>query len=92
MCKQILRRETLIAEGNAIVAVDIDYASVGAGKGMLMVCMSGTAIKIKNPEIVGSKYVEALTSIKEMYERISYLNVLKGSWNCIASVGNGQIL
>lgn len=30
------------------MGVDIDYSEAGGGKGMLMVCMAGTAVKITN--------------------------------------------
>jgi len=48
-------RETALAElvdearklgGNAVLAVDIDYETVGSGGSMLMVTVSGTAVRI----------------------------------------------
>nr|MBI1231346.1 heavy metal-binding domain-containing protein [Cytophagales bacterium] len=47
-CKSILRFQALQMGGNAILGADIDYSEAGAGKGMLMVCMAGTAVKITN--------------------------------------------
>jgi uncharacterized protein YbjQ (UPF0145 family) len=47
-CKSILRMQALQLGGNAILGTDIDYSEAGAGKGMLMVCMAGTAVKITN--------------------------------------------
>lgn len=47
-CKSILRAEVIKIGGNAILGTDIDYSEAGAGKGMLMVCMAGTAVKITN--------------------------------------------
>lgn len=47
-CKSILRAEAIKIGGNAILGTDIDYSEAGAGKGMLMVCMAGTAVKIYN--------------------------------------------
>lgn len=47
-CKNQLRAQTIKLGGNAILGTDIDYSEAGAGKGMLMVCMAGTAIKINN--------------------------------------------
>ena len=52
ICKLALRMEAIRLGGNAIIATDIDYAEVGGDKGMLMVCMSGTAIKLKNLDIL----------------------------------------
>lgn len=47
-CKSILRVQTINLGGNAILGTDIDYSEAGGGKGMLMVCMAGTAVKISN--------------------------------------------
>lgn len=49
-CKNLLRAQTIKLGGNAVLGTDIDYSEAGAGKGMLMVCMAGTAIKINNLE------------------------------------------
>ena len=48
ICKNMLRLDALKMGGNAILGVDIDYSEAGGGKGMLMVCMAGTAVKISN--------------------------------------------
>ena len=50
MCFAQLRKQTMNLGGNAIIATDIDYTEVGGEKGMLMVCVSGTAIRLKNSE------------------------------------------
>lgn len=46
ICRSKLRLQTAQLGGNAILATDIDYSEVGGGKGMLMVCMAGTAISL----------------------------------------------
>jgi uncharacterized protein YbjQ (UPF0145 family) len=46
LCKTQLRGQTIELGGNAVLAVDIDYAEVGGQRAMLMVCMTGTAVKI----------------------------------------------
>jgi uncharacterized protein YbjQ (UPF0145 family) len=55
ICLTQLRQQALHLGGNAVIATDVDYAEVGGGKGMLMVCMTGTAIKLKNIEILNDK-------------------------------------
>lgn len=47
-CLAQLRFQTLELGGNAILALDIDYSEIGALKGMIMVCATGTAVKITN--------------------------------------------
>lgn len=46
LCKDRLRFDALLLGGNAIIGTDIDYSEVGGAKGMLMVCMAGTAVKV----------------------------------------------
>jgi hypothetical protein len=51
--------------GNAILATDIDYAEVGGGKGMLMVCMTGTAVLLENTAVMGAEIIEGLNVVTE---------------------------
>ncbi|MEB2779986.1 heavy metal-binding domain-containing protein [Algoriphagus sp. C2-6-M1] len=68
-CKSILRAEVIKIGGNAILGTDIDYSEAGAGKGMLMVCMAGTAVKITNlDELDYNK--EALEEIDSLLKAI----------------------
>lgn len=53
ICKNQLRIACLELGGNAIIASDIDYSEAGAGKGMLMVCIAGTAVKASNLSEMG---------------------------------------
>jgi len=48
LCLSQVKTKTFELGGNAIVGLDIDYSGVGGAKGMLMVCMAGTAIRLKN--------------------------------------------
>ncbi len=77
-CFDQLRMKALASNGNAIIAVDIDYAEVGSGSGMLMVCMTGTAIKLKNIKILGSdknKYLNEIDgAVDEIKEYDGLLN------------------
>ena len=74
LCFSQLRKQTLDAKGNAVIAVDIDYADVGGEKGMLMVCMTGTAINLKNTGILGEQRAKDIETVKVLYERLSHLN------------------
>jgi uncharacterized protein YbjQ (UPF0145 family) len=65
ICQTQLRLKCVEMGGNAILATDIDYAEVGGLKGMLMVCMTGTAVLLKNTEIMGAGMVEGLNIITE---------------------------
>ncbi|MFN3759280.1 MAG: heavy metal-binding domain-containing protein [Algoriphagus aquaeductus] len=68
-CKSILRAEVIKMGGNAILGTDIDYSEAGSGKGMLMVCMAGTAVKITNLEELEYN-VKALEEIDSLVKAI----------------------
>jgi uncharacterized protein YbjQ (UPF0145 family) len=46
ICKASLRSQAIELGGNAVLAVDIDYAEVGGQRAMLMVCMTGTVVEV----------------------------------------------
>jgi len=73
ICKSILRKEALEVGANAVLAVDIDYAEVGGQKGMLMVCMTGTAVLLKNPELLGDAVVRSFAVLNELKARLDHL-------------------
>ena len=74
MCLAQLRKQTLDLGGNAVIGTDIDYSEVGGQKGMLMVCMGGTAINVINIEVLGKDRADNIVRIKELNERIYELN------------------
>ncbi len=74
MCFAQLRKQTLDLGGNAVIGTDIDYSEVGGQKGMLMVCMGGTAINITNIEVLGKDRADNIVKIKELIERMDELN------------------
>ena len=73
ICMAQLKLKCIQAGGNAIVGVDVDYAEVGGGKGMLMVCMTGTIVKVLNEAVLGVGKAESITKIKQCFERKAYL-------------------
>lgn len=74
ICKGILRMEALDQGANAVIAADIDYAEVGGGKGMLMVCMTGTAVLLRNPDILGSNAAESFQRLGALRDRLRHLS------------------
>jgi uncharacterized protein YbjQ (UPF0145 family) len=75
LCAAQIRQQTLDSGGNAIVGVDIDYSEVGGDKGMLMVCMAGTAVKINNTDILKEKaeVIEDLVKANTRHRHLSFL-------------------
>ncbi len=60
VCINRLRDKTAEMGGNAIVALNIDYSEIGSLRGMLMVCCTGTAIKITNTTVLSKEVQNAL--------------------------------
>lgn len=78
MCLSQLRTQTIQRDGNAVIAADIDYSEVGGDKGMLMVCMAGTAVKITNLDILGANAAH-ISKVYELRNRIRHLHSLQNN-------------
>ncbi|ASZ13864.1 heavy metal-binding domain-containing protein [Chitinophaga pendula] len=74
LCASQLRSKAVAMGGNAIIAADIDYSELGAGKGMIMVCMSGTVVRLENLDVLEQGKIAALQIIKENSASLSHLN------------------
>jgi uncharacterized protein YbjQ (UPF0145 family) len=74
ICALQLRAEAVECGANAIIGTDIDYAEVGGDKGMLMVCMTGTAIRLKNLEVMESDFAD---KVNELTKTIATVKELK---------------
>jgi len=78
-CFSQLKKKTLDLGGNAIIAADIDYSDIGASKGMIMVCMTGTAVKLHNPEIVSKSLQNNLNQLIKAHTRNKYLESIENT-------------
>ena len=74
ICKAQLRLSAAQIGATAVIGTDIDYSEVGGGKGMLMVCMSGTAIKLENLEVLDTEAAEKLSNIKSLAKTFNNLS------------------
>lgn len=77
LCKNQLRLKSIALGANCIIAVDIDYAEVGGARGMLMVCMSGTAVIINNIDKVLPRQAEGLKSLQIAMEELKEIRSIK---------------
>ncbi len=75
LCFTQLRKQALDKGGNAILATDIDYSELGAGKGMIMVCMAGTAIKLNNTSVLGSDKEQKINELVNLNDRLRELDL-----------------
>jgi uncharacterized protein YbjQ (UPF0145 family) len=69
-CKNMLRAKAISNGANAIIGVDIDYSEIGSGKGLVLVCMAGTAVRVSNTEILGEVAKRAIERIHELNEQL----------------------
>jgi len=74
-CFNQLRYQAAALGANAVIGTDIDYAEVGTHKGMLMVCMAGTAVRLQDLSVLGTAACHSLKNLKEV---ISELDILRG--------------
>jgi uncharacterized protein YbjQ (UPF0145 family) len=74
MCFVQLRKQAMDLGANAVIATDIDYSEIGAGKGMLMVCMAGTAVKLNNIDVIGNGKSKLLDKLQEVNDRLKWLS------------------
>lgn len=73
LCKSDLRIQCIKAGGNAVISTNIDYTEIGSGSSnMLMVCISGTAIKINNLEVL--KNNEYISEVLELTEKLNIMS------------------
>jgi len=76
LCFLQLRKKAIMHGANAVIATDIDYSEMGSIKGMIMVCMAGTAVKLENTEVLGDGEAGLLDLFAD-YENLKYLHSLK---------------
>lgn len=73
LCTAQLRQQTLDLGGHAVLGTDIDYSEVGGERGMLMVCMAGTAVRLKNLNILGAEKAGEMKHLQQIYTRLKFL-------------------
>lgn len=71
LCLSQLKLQAIELGANAVIASDIDYGEAGGTKGMLMICIAGTAVKVLNTDVMPDyKRIEQLQGV---YSRHKYL-------------------
>lgn len=70
LCKASLRGQAIELGANAVLAVDVDYAEVGGQRAMLMVCMTGTAVRLTEMIPENPAFFEAIDDGKIVADRV----------------------
>lgn len=77
LCFDKMRIRAYELGGNAVIGINTSYGEVGGGKGMMMACMSGTAVYIENIATVLPDMTESIDRINELRDRRKVLSALK---------------
>ena len=72
-CFTQLRRQALNQGGNAVIALNVDYALYDEF-GHAMIHMAGTAVKLKKLIILGGDKLEKITELVKVNDRFKHLN------------------
>lgn len=78
-CKSRLIMNAMSIGANAIIGIDIDYNEVGGGKGMLMVCMTGTAIHLKDTSVLSSESIARLDNSIAKFKELNQLKIFNSA-------------
>ena len=81
ICKAALRLRAIELGGNAVVGVDIDYAEVGGQRAMLMVCMTGTAVSLLDPDSVAPDLMEKTAAASAIYADLNHYEQARQALN-----------
>lgn len=79
LCKTQLRGQAIELGGNAVLAVDVDYAEVGGQRAMLMVCMTGTAVRITGLSPADDSFLTDAAEAGRQAQRIREIEGLLGA-------------
>lgn len=75
LCKSKIRIAAIIAGGNAVVGTDIDYGQIRNTNGILMICMSGTAVRLNNPDVISPDWQEKVDELVRNYHKLKEFEV-----------------
>ena len=79
-CFLRLRQSAIEKGGNAIIGVDLDYSEVGSLRGMIMVCATGTIVKVTNTDVFSKEVVSSISKIDSMSNELKKLISCKKSY------------
>lgn len=77
ICRTQLRFKAAMLGGNAVIATDIDYAEVGGVRAMLMVCMSGTAVRLNNLQEVMDLDAQEYNTMEKLINELIEIGKVK---------------
>lgn len=80
ICFAQLRKQAIDLGANAIIGADIDYAELGSGRGMIMVCCAGTAVYLKNTEVLGDEISSIIEKIPELNNTLNEITEIYDSY------------
>ena len=74
-CKGALRYQSALLGGNAVISTNIVFNEIKSiSTSVYMVCVTGTAIRVKNINSLGSETKEDIEKITNLAQRLAYVN------------------
>ncbi len=68
LCLNLIRLRALNLGGNAVIGIDMNYSEAGGSKDLLMVAAVGTAIKLRNLDVLGEQRRKDLEEVSKKAE------------------------
>lgn len=66
-----------------MVGVDVDYAEVAGSRAMLMVCMTGTAVKVDDPVMLGDEFSRTYAALNDEIKAVNELKIIAGRFGVV---------
>jgi len=73
LCKRQLQSQVVEMGGNAVIGCDVDITMGGTGNGLMIVCMTGTVVKVKNTHVFKTDIQGEINEINEIKAEIERL-------------------
>lgn len=68
-CKKSLQMQAARLGADALIGVDVDYGDVGGQQSLMMICMTGTAIRLRNRDVLPDHKHVRLDQLGELITR-----------------------
>jgi uncharacterized protein YbjQ (UPF0145 family) len=83
-CSDRLIANAMALNANAVIDVDIDYSEMGGGRGLIMVSMAGTAVVLKNLDILGEQRTKDMKALMQKLRVMSHIEALRREYQAFS--------
>jgi uncharacterized protein YbjQ (UPF0145 family) len=83
-CSERLIIKAKELKANAVIDVHISYSEMGGGRGLIMVGMTGTAVQLRNLEVLGERRMRDMKTLMEKLQAMSHIDALKREYQAFS--------